>query len=161
MTYEQALAVCAEGARVAAATMQPGQYVEHSFKRGFVRCWPVDKVEEEPQRTQCDFLASDDEIAAEWNVVDRPKVDSWGKPIDAAFYASLDEQRGAPEDDVKPRRSSWGNVSPEAKLIALQQSTTATGQSELAKALKTIAEDKTGAFSGGVPARDAWGRPVG
>lgn len=104
MNYEQALAKCAEGARVAAATMLPGQYVEHSFKRGFLRCWPVDKVEDEPQRTQCDFLATDDEIAAEWYAVERPKVDSWGKPIDAAFFASLDDERTAPEEDVKRRR---------------------------------------------------------
>ena len=143
MTYDEALAAAVEGMRVRCDTMQPGCYVEHSFKRGFVRCWPGDKVEEEPQRTQCDYIAHGDEPQQEWHELERPKVDSWGKPLDLAFFAKLQAERENPVHvEVKPQRSKWGQQSSEAATIAARQ--------------------RVGdAWGKPVPTRDAWGREVG
>lgn len=121
MTYDEALSECVAGMRVRCDTMQPGCYVEHSFSRGFLRCWPVDKVEEEWTRSQCDFIVKDGEAEAEWHELERPKLDSWGKPIAAGFFAEQDAERAAPHNEVKPQRSKWGQQSTEAATIAARQ----------------------------------------
>ena len=122
MTYDEALSAAVEGMRVRCASMPEGGYVEHSFSRGFLRCWPVEKVEDEWQRTQCDFRASEAETQAEWFELERPKVDSWGKPINpAAFAAEQTALREAPAEEVKPQRSKWGQQSTEAATIAARQ----------------------------------------
>lgn len=76
MNIDQALAECIEGQRITADHMQPGCYVEHTFSRGFVRCWPVASASLEPGRTQCDFIAKEDDRAATWRAV----VDQYPKP---------------------------------------------------------------------------------
>lgn len=95
MTYDEALHEAIAGARVTHAAFQPGVYIEHSFSRGFIKCWPVDKPEDEPQRTQCDFRANADDVAATWQEVERPAlavdnspVDAWGRSTPAAIVAS-------------------------------------------------------------------------
>lgn len=152
MTHDEALEAAVLGDRVRAATMLAGQYVEHSFSRGFLRCWPVDTVEEEPRRTQCDYRASAEEEAAEWSIVERPKVDTWGKPIDAAFFASLNAEREAPEAEVKPQRSKWGKTSSDAALIAIEQ--------QRAKNPPALDPAAWGTPAPAPAARDSWGRPL-
>jgi hypothetical protein len=73
---EQALEQCVLGARMTAAHMQEGSYIEHSFARGYLRCWGFDP----PQRTQCDFVEHADDIAADdWHELIRVKpVSKWG-----------------------------------------------------------------------------------
>lgn len=71
MTLDEALSQAVEGARVTAPHMQPGCYVEHSFSRGFLRCWRVDTPDEEPNRTQCDFIPHDGDRAAVWRILER------------------------------------------------------------------------------------------
>jgi len=70
VTLDEALSAAVEGNRVTAPHMQPGCYVEHLMSRGFVRCWKVDRPDEEPSRTQCDFLAHAGDEAAEWRILE-------------------------------------------------------------------------------------------
>jgi len=121
MKYEEALAFAVEGGRVRCDTMPPGGYVEHLFSRGFVRCWPVDRVEDEPNRSQCDLKPTDAEVEAEWYEVERPKEDSWGKPVGLSFYVALAAERAAAEPERGPRRSAWGRQTTEAATIAARQ----------------------------------------
>lgn len=93
MILDEALSQAVEGARVTAPHMQPGCYVEHSLSRGFLRCWKVDKPEDEPNRTQCDFIPHDGDRAADWRILEseeqyppKPKLTGgWGampsKPV--------------------------------------------------------------------------------
>lgn len=69
MTLDDALSEAVAGARITAPHMQPGCYVEHSFSRGFLRCWKVDRPEDEPNRTQCDFIAHDGDRTADWRIL--------------------------------------------------------------------------------------------
>ncbi|WLJ71225.1 hypothetical protein [Sphingomonas phage Birtae] len=86
MTLDEALSEAVQGARVTAPHMQPGCYVEHSFSRGFLRCWPVDRPDEEPSRTQCDFRSHEGDEKAVWRILTpeeqyppKPKVTGgWG-----------------------------------------------------------------------------------
>lgn len=85
MTLDEALSAAMVGDRVTADHMQPGCYVEHTFSRGYLRCWPVDKPEDEPNRTQCDFIAHDGDRAADWRVLEAPKPapkpNPWATPV--------------------------------------------------------------------------------
>lgn len=142
MTYEEAMTHAIEGMRVRCTTMQSGCYVEHSFSRGYLRCWPVDRVEDEPSRTQCDYHPAEIERASLWAELERPKVDSWGKAIDVSFFTALAEQRDSAEHtEVKPQRSKWGQQSSEAAVIAARQ---------------RVGEG----WGKPAPQRDAWGRAV-
>ena len=155
MTYNEALSAVVEGLRVRCDSMQPGCYVEHSFSRGFLRCFPVDKVEDEPSRSQCDYIAHGDETTAEWHELIRPKTDSWGKPIDVTFFAAMTAERENPTHvEVKPQRSKWGQTSEAAAKIALSQ-----GWGKLNNPDRV----DVSAFSPAEPApkRDAWGREAG
>lgn len=94
MKLDDALTEVVNGARMTAPHMQTGCYIEHSFTRGFVRCWPVDRIEDEPNRTQCEFRANDDDRAADWIEVERPALavdhsprDAWGKTTPAAIVS--------------------------------------------------------------------------
>jgi len=86
MNLDEALSECTAGARITAPHMQPGCYVEHSFSRGYLRCWPVASASEEPQRTQCDFMTKADDSAADWRILEaaeqyppKPKLTGgWG-----------------------------------------------------------------------------------
>lgn len=108
MTLDEALSECVAGARITAAHMQPGCYVEHSFSRGFIRCWPVSSPDEEPSRTQCDFRSHEGDIAADWRILEpdeqyppKPKLTGgWGslKPATSntpEYIAAVDKLIGA------------------------------------------------------------------
>ena len=108
MTLDEALSEAVQGARVTAPHMQPGCYVEHSFSRGFVRCWPVDRPDEEPIRTQCDFRRHEGDEAAEWRILEsaeqyppKPAIKGgWGsfKPATSntpEYIAAVDKLIGA------------------------------------------------------------------
>ena len=66
MNFEEAMSAAYEGMRVRHAGFQPGIYVEHSFSRGLLKCWPVETPDLEPNRTQCDFRPHPDDLAATW-----------------------------------------------------------------------------------------------
>lgn len=83
MTFDEAMGECVAGLRVRCAPMQEGCYVEHSMGRGFLRCFPVDKPEDEPLRTQSSYVARDSEYAADWTEAPGyPKAvaGAWGIP---------------------------------------------------------------------------------
>lgn len=66
MTLDEALHEAVSGARMTAPHFD-GVYIEHSFSRGFLRCWPVDKPEDEPNRSQCAFDPKpEDRAATDW-----------------------------------------------------------------------------------------------
>lgn len=86
MTLDEALSEAVAGARLTADHMQPGSYLCHSFSRGFIRCWPVDRPEDEPNRTQCDWRTHPLDEAADWRILEPdeqyPPVvkNAWGQP---------------------------------------------------------------------------------
>jgi hypothetical protein len=65
MTYDEALVEAVSGARVSAAHLD-GVYIEHSLSRGFLKCWPVDTPDDEPNRASCDFKPKPEDLAADW-----------------------------------------------------------------------------------------------
>ena len=72
MTLDEALHEAVSGARMTAPHLD-GVYVEHSFSRGFLRCWPVARAEDEPNRTQCAFVPKpEDRAATDWFEVPAP-----------------------------------------------------------------------------------------
>ena len=133
MTLEEALGEAVAGARVTAPHLQPGCYVEHSFSRGFLRCWPVDRPDEEPSRTQCDFRQHAGDEAATWRILEPaeqyPPVvkNAWGQPTKADPMAGCGPAVSEPwttefcgvcdftkdkckcDPEPKPAASGWGN----------------------------------------------------
>ena len=98
MTHDEALSAAVEGCRVRPPHWQPGVYVEHSFSRGFLKCWPVDRPEDEPIRSQCDYRSTAEDEAAAWEALPDPRpplaidhspVDSWGRSTIPAIAASI------------------------------------------------------------------------
>jgi hypothetical protein len=84
MNLDEALIECVAGQRITADHMQFGCYVEHTFGRGFVRCWPVSSASDEPSRTQCDFVTKPEDIVADWRII----VDQYPKRL------KLDPRKG-------------------------------------------------------------------
>ena len=110
MTLDEALIECVAGQRITADHMQPGCYVEHTFGRGFVRCWPVAKAELEPERTQCDFVPKPEDIAADWSKVGdqypKPLKGGWGAlPSHGVNVLSLPHKLVITPLD--PRKGGW------------------------------------------------------
>jgi hypothetical protein len=119
MNLDEALSECVAGARMTAPHMQPGCYIEHSFSRGFLRCWPVSSADEEPTRTQCDFRANELDIAADWRILElveqyppKPKLSGgWGnvpgvakpKTWDDVFRDLHKTEHGSYRSDVPKR----------------------------------------------------------
>lgn len=138
MKLAEALTECVSGARMTATHMQPGCYIEHLFSKGFVRCWPVDRPEDEPNRTQCEFRSNDSDEAADWVEVEQPvpKPSPWG-----TFAPGLPAE---PE----PVKAEWGGAR-SGKTDALAQ----VGFI-LPGATLVIDIDET------VPKRDSWGRII-
>lgn len=72
--------------------MQEGIYVEHVFSRGLLKCWPVDKPEDEPNRASCAFLPKEDDLLADWyELPARPRVETTqppGNPVSLAVKAA-------------------------------------------------------------------------
>ncbi len=113
MTYDEALAETVIGGRVRPDHWQTGIYVEHSFMRGFLKCWPVDRVEDEPIRSQQDYRPTTEDQLAVWSAIERPvlaidasPVDAWGRSTIPAIAASL-----RPVDATV----GWGNPLPAPK----------------------------------------------
>jgi hypothetical protein len=129
MTLDEALSEAVAGERITAPHLSQGVYVEHLLSRGFVKCWPVERVEDEPSRTQCDFVMKLDDQAADWRVYPReeqyPPVvrNSWGQPAKAEpepkkvepapvnFCAICDFElsKCACNAEPKPVANTWGN----------------------------------------------------
>jgi len=115
MNFTEATVALKAGKRLTAAHLSPGCYVEQDGDR-IVRAWPVDRPEDEWQRSQCSFTPAEVDQAADWIEVAVPAVDSEGKPLQRPVVA--------PEGEAEPgrvRRSRWGKTSEAAQLIAIEQ----------------------------------------
>ncbi len=175
MTLDEALTECVSGARMTAVHMQAGCYIEHSFSRGFLRCWPVARIEDEPNRTQCELRVTDADRVADWLEVERPKpvASKWGFKGVEATIVSVDEAKHIPP-------GTWGKLK--------QQTVEALSDADKAAALAAVGFVIPGAepvldvdvplkrFADNVsaaveafddsppvdaPKRDSWGRPTG
>lgn len=133
MNLDEALSQAVEGARVIAPHMQPGCYVEHSFSRGFLRCWPVDVPNEEPNRTQCDFRRHEGDEAADWRILEseeqyppKPKLTGGWVPLKATpqLHANV-AAVGQAVDRIKAAAKAMPPIGDVIDLGALERGTTA------------------------------------
>ena len=116
MTFEEAMSAAYEGMRVRHAGLQPGMYVEHVMSRGLLRCWPVETPDLEPNRTQCDFRPTPDDLAATWAelppYVTKPVPPLPGNPKPLAEVAAK-AGWGKPAAPIAPHYpTAWGSVEP-------------------------------------------------
>lgn len=143
MNHDEALSEAVAGARVRPPHWQPGIYVEHSFSRGFLKCWPVDRPEDEPTRSSCDYRATAEDAAATWEAMPEPRppvpierpapaiVAGWGKPLPAPAPEPIPEV--APKSVMTLKDGVWTKEPLTAPAEAPSKWGTATPKKEPGK----------------------------